>query len=111
MSVPLAAALAPLKARYGALLSQAPPGPSASAQRVARSAPFVHRLGKDGGPSWRGVFNDREITASMPCTSCEKAAGVTHVVYFFLASGAYARGNIALVIDNAYALSAPSTAT
>lgn len=111
MAVPLAAVVEPLQARYGALLNPPAPAPHAAAQRVARRAPFVHRLGKPGGPPWRQVFDGRELTASAPCTDCEKAAGVTHVVYFFLASGAYARGSIALIADNAFVLNAPSTAT
>lgn len=111
MAVPLAAVIAPLQARYGRLLSPPAPVSYTAAQRVARRAPFVHRLGKVGGPPWRQVFDGRELTASAPCTTCEKATGVTHVVYFFLASGAYARGSIALITDHAFVLSAPSTAT
>lgn len=111
MAVPLATVVAPLQARYGGLLASFAPVPQAAAQRVARRAPFVHRLGKDGGPPWRQVFGGRELSASAPCTDCERAAGGMRVVYFFLASGAYARGSIALIADNAFALSAPSTAT
>lgn len=111
MATTLANVLAPLHARYAGALAACSVVVRGLAQRMARQAPFVHRFGKAGGPPWRDVFFRGELTAGIPCTDCERQAGVARTVYFFLASGAYARGSIAVIVEHSFALGNLATAT
>lgn len=111
MPVSIEEAVAAIRARHGKELDAATLGARTLANRLGARAPYVHRTGKPGGPPWGRIFDEQVITAQLPSTSCERDLGHTATVYLFLASGAYAQGNIAFVMAREAVLDQAGTAT
>lgn len=86
-------------------------GRHAACFRLASAIPLVHRTGKNGSASRLSIFANQTIAAGVPCTECEKDAGVTAAVYAFWGAGCYPHGNYALLISPSTFDVLPSTAT
>jgi hypothetical protein len=83
----------------------------ARARQVSERLPLVHRTGHEKATrSWTAIFAEGRIEPSaVKSGSHEEVAGWSKIACFFLGSGAYPHGNVALVLSHDLARTADMT--